>query len=88
MVKETRLIFDVTDIKALRIKCKRCLNELAMRLESEHGIPDDCPVCRTSNWAVGTQAYALWKALQGPVDTRACAMISFELAQPTNKEAE
>ena len=35
VVKETRHVFGVNDILALRVKCKHCSNEVAMHLKND-----------------------------------------------------
>ena len=68
MVKETRIVFEVKDIRAFKVRCKKCLNEISLRLDNERGIPDDCPMCNAPKWAVGTSGYGLLKALRGAYD--------------------
>ena len=46
MVKETRHIFDLTDIKAVRLQCNKCQVELVQRLEKSQ-ISLECPTCET-----------------------------------------
>lgn len=68
MVKETRITFEVKDILAFRVKCKKCLNEVTLRLDSDKGIPDSCPMCNQDRWASGSGAYGLLTALRSVLD--------------------
>ena len=43
MVKETRIIFDLGDIKAVRIECNSCHGELVLTLDKPE-IPVCCPL--------------------------------------------
>ena len=42
MVKETRQIFEVGDIKALGFQCRKCLGEFVVKV-SDAAIPIHCP---------------------------------------------
>lgn len=46
MVKETRIVFEIRDIVAVRIRHKPCGGEVLQRLGDEWLIPDVCPMCR------------------------------------------
>ena len=65
MVKETRIIFSVKDILAFRVHCKKCQNEVTMRLNNGWLLPDECPLCRQDRWLVGSSASRLLQALRG-----------------------
>ena len=81
MVKQIRHIFQVRDIHAVRVKCKKCSNEILLRLCTEQTIPDECPMCRCNNWIVGTFADDLIKALRKVFNgaPQALATIRFEI---------
>ena len=55
MVKETRHIFEVKDIIVVRVRCKSCSNEVAMRLRSDETLPDNCPMCNDQKWLAGSR---------------------------------
>ena len=42
MVKETRQVFDLSDIKAVRLQCNSCKGELVIELDKAK-IPVNCP---------------------------------------------
>ena len=44
-MKQTRIIFEVGDIKGIRIRCKRCQGELVQTLESNKPTPTSCAHC-------------------------------------------
>ena len=44
MVKETRHIFDLSDIKAIRLQCSHCKGEVVQAV-LEYKLPADCPLC-------------------------------------------
>ena len=44
MVKETRHIFDLSDIKAVRYQCRYCKGEVVQEL-LKYKVPDKCPLC-------------------------------------------
>ena len=48
MVKQKRILIEVSDIAAFRIQCGKCGNEVVLRLTNGHGFPDNCPVCMRS----------------------------------------
>ncbi len=50
IVKQTRILFECTDILALRIECEDSRNERTLRLTGDEGIPDDCPMCKKPRW--------------------------------------
>ena len=47
MVKQTRHIFDLSDIKAVRFQCRHCEGEVVHAI-SNYKIPDSCPLCGQS----------------------------------------
>ena len=51
VVKETRQIFDLRDIKALRLHCAHCGGE-AVQAVSTTEVPKQCPTCR-EEWEPG-----------------------------------
>ena len=69
MVKQTRVIFEIGDILAFRVECKCCSNEVTLRLDSDKGIPDDCPMCNSPKWIIGTKADRLLRYLREAADT-------------------
>ena len=44
MVKETRQIFDLSDVKAIRLRCEYCKAEVVQEILA-YKIPGDCPLC-------------------------------------------
>ena len=50
MVKETRHIFDLSDIKAVRLQCKNCGREAVQSIKATE-VPKICPFCR-EEWEV------------------------------------
>ena len=44
MVKETRQIFDVSDIKAIRLYCAHCGREAVQSIKATE-VPKKCPFC-------------------------------------------
>ena len=72
MVKETRIIFDTGDIRAIRIRCnvrkgdKVCGGE-TLYLPRKHDRPGQCAVCGTEWWVSNqnyTQVLRLLEAVQ------------------------
>ena len=47
MTKERRIVFDVSDITAVRIKCLRCKHENLIDIEERktYSVPNNCPHC-------------------------------------------
>ena len=64
MVKQTRIIFKVPDILAVRVECGHCGNEVSLRLDSDKTLPMDCPMCTCSKWLLGTNAPRIIEALR------------------------
>ena len=81
MVKQIRHIFEVKDILAIRVECKNCHNEITLRLCSDEKIPDDCPMCKCSQWVMGTYADRLVKTLRDAYssDPKVKTFIRFEI---------
>ena len=50
MVKQTRHIFDISDIKAVRFQCGRCKKEAVQPLEAAE-VERECPFCH-EEWEV------------------------------------
>ena len=46
VVKETRIVFEVKDIKAIRIQCKKCGAEIVLVPLGK--FPGYCPICAAS----------------------------------------
>ncbi len=44
MVKQTRIIFDLSDIKAVRLQCGHCKAEVADEVLN-YRLPKQCPLC-------------------------------------------
>ena len=68
MVKETRHIFEVKDIIVVRVRCKSCSNEVAMRLRSDETLPDNCSMCNDQKWLAGSRGAGLLKALRAALE--------------------
>ena len=68
MVKETRHIFEVKDIIVVRVRCKSCSNEVAMRLRSDETLPDNCPMCNDQKWLAGSRGAGLLKSLRAALE--------------------
>ena len=51
MVKETRHIFDLSDIKAIRLSCPSCEREAVQSVEKTD-VPKHCPFCH-ADWEPG-----------------------------------
>ena len=64
MVKETRIVFEAGDIRAIRVRCKKCENEVTIRTQCKQDVPLDCPMCNTSNWASGSGGSRLLSVLR------------------------
>ena len=47
MVKQTRQIFDLSDIEAFRFQCRHCKNEV-VQTKTNYKTPDNCPLCDES----------------------------------------
>ena len=45
MVKQTRHIFDLSDIRALRLQCAHCGREAVQPIKATE-VPKQCPLCR------------------------------------------
>ena len=74
MVKETRQVFDVEDLKALRLKCKKCGAELVLEV-SQCVVPVSCPApncgerwtpVNSNSSRAGGVVYALRQLLEFP----------------------
>ncbi|MCY3692703.1 MAG: hypothetical protein OXI54_07520 [Chloroflexota bacterium] len=51
MVKETRIVFDLGDIRHVRIICTKCQGEIARSLsQSRNMLPQRCPNCLEEWW--------------------------------------
>ena len=44
MVKQTRHIFDLTDVKAIRLRCGHCEKEAVQSIQTAE-VPKRCPFC-------------------------------------------
>ena len=56
MVKETRQIFSVVDIKAIRLQCKKCQTEVVVSPQGSY-VNHQCPQC-----------YQQWQGLTNHLD--------------------
>ena len=45
MVKETRQVFDLSDIKAIRFQCGHCKREVVQPLDTAE-VTKKCPICK------------------------------------------
>ena len=91
MVKETRHIFDLTDIKAVRLQCNSCKKEFVQSLV-DNTIPDYCPSPKCDRrWenAQKTDNYHLLRAARAILfDPTSLPMtIRFEIDGEENKRS-
>ena len=50
MTKETRIIFDMSDLTAVRTECESCRSEVIYKINpTQRSLPEECPWCG-SNW--------------------------------------
>ena len=55
MTKERRIVFDVRDLKVLRVRCLSCEREVLANLSGKrYEFPQMCPICK-----------AVWSAVRG-----------------------
>ncbi len=47
MTKETRTVFGLEDIAAVRFRCAGCGKELSLALGGTEALPGECPSCRS-----------------------------------------
>ena len=45
MTQETRIVFEVSDIKAVRFRHQQCGGEIVQKLGDKWAIPQACPLC-------------------------------------------
>ena len=45
MVKETKIVFEIGDIRGLRLVCVNCKNETMLMLRCDLPMPEACNVC-------------------------------------------
>lgn len=67
MTQETRIIFELTDIKAVRHQCPKCQGELVHQigeLDPLKDFPKQCPLCR-----------AMWGDYENPLFERYCSFL-------------
>ena len=90
MVKETRIIFEVKDLTALRYQCgnKDCSQEMLLRLDNGGSIPYQCPSCKRQ-WYEPTaeinpipHLLELLRLLHGASGNSSSVKIKFELCDP------
>ena len=79
MVKETRIIFEVKDIRAFRVVCNKCSNEVVVQLSSDKHLPDECPMCKEHHWLVGSRADRLLNILRSINDNDPGALTTVRL---------
>ena len=93
MVKERRVLFGVTDIKAVRLRCGSCCGDLLLpRTESGEapGIPEVCPFCQMGwtplessgpppEYRLVDAIYRVWRARQR---ARGSVSVVFEADDP------
>jgi hypothetical protein len=48
MTAEHITLIEPTDLRAIRIVCKKCRSSLAIQIDETVRIPSECPVCRES----------------------------------------
>ena len=61
---ERRLLFEAKDIRAVRFRCKHCLNELYLRVASSEDVPRMCPICDSHEWIEYNLAHRLLRILR------------------------
>ena len=88
MVRETRIVFEVKDILAFKVQCKKCNNEVSVHLDSDQVIPDDCPMCHKGSWMVGTGAYSLLKALRSALEEQPSTGATIHLEVDGEQESQ
>lgn len=45
MVKQTRIVFEVGDIAAVRLQCTKCAAEVVLARQNDLKLPKNCPRC-------------------------------------------
>ena len=64
MIKQKRILFDLSDIVELELVCnnilnddgERCHQKVTLSLDVDHELPDSCPFCRKM-WPVGRERF-------------------------------
>ena len=90
MVKETRIIFEVGDLVALRYQCggEACNQEMLFRLDNGGSLPFQCPSCGRQWHNPGPQAnpnpylLELLRLLKNTNGSSPPVKIKFELHDP------
>ena len=70
MVKQTRIIFDLSEVVAVRLQCRACGDEVVQCVDRTVNAPFVCPSCGQS-WAVpgkGLPSHALLAEMRYLVD--------------------
>ena len=92
MVKETLHIFDLGDLRAIRLQCNSCMGEIVQPILS-YKIPKNCPLCR-QDWEeqsllpgnIGANEM-LARAIQNVVQSKGLLMtIRFEIDGEAEKK--
>ncbi len=45
MVKQTKIVVDLEDIKSLRLKCRECEGVVIIPVDNGYKVPVQCPCC-------------------------------------------
>jgi hypothetical protein len=92
MTAERLLIFDVADLRGIRVECKKCQAQITIRLDQTPGIKAVCPSCN-AEWFGGqgahdaalglTNAIKLW--LKYEREKKPDATLRLEFSDPTRQ---
>ena len=63
MVKETKIVFEIGDIRGLRLVCVNCKNETMLLLQCDLPMPDVCNVCHQAWQWPGNQRNTIKDAI-------------------------
>ena len=94
MVRQTRIIFELGDIPAVRVRClvdEHCRGEVILHLDkdasSPRKIPNACPCCN-EKWDTGRRAEAANKLLQAihQMATWSISSVGLHFEMPDHKD--
>ena len=63
MVKESRIVFEIGDIKGIRVQCHKCKGEVVQSFKSNFYMPSQCLLCNEP-WAPPGRDFATAELLR------------------------
>ena len=78
MVRQTRIIFDLSEVVAVRLQCGRCGDEVVQSVRRTESAPTVCPMCECP-WGTSATQHVLRTIRKLLEEESAPVVLRFEL---------